>query len=444
MNIAVRALFIAFAISNLIVAAHAQDECGQEYLRHELFNKNPESYNLLLKQINAYPLVSNLKRKHEIVESPIPVIFHVLLNEQQFESLGETIGLRNFINSAMNVINKDFNGENADSSLIPTAFKSQMSSIGIRFALARVSPNGNSCSGYEIKIIDSPGYSAAGQYGSGIAFSDCKYSAIGGLDIWDPSSYLNVWIVNTLGTNILAITISPLVASIYQPTLQNEIGVVMHYKILGLRDTSQPHIYGREKGRVLTHELGHFFEISHTWGDDNGLCPDNGGVDDGIEDTPPESNAIFGCPIFPVFDQCSSSFPGIMFMNFMDYSDDNCRYMFTKKQGEKMLSCIQPFGESFSLVSHPELIDSSNNKSDVSIYRIFPNPSHAEEIKILFSRVPTELRYIKIYNALGQVVYYLDTKNQAKGFYKVIFHAPGIYTVECGLTQPSFQKVIIF
>ena len=78
-------------------------------------------------------------------------------------------------------------------------------------------------------------------------------------------------------------------------------------------------------GRTVTHELGHFYNLNHIWGD--GGC----GVDDGISDTPLASGSNGGCPD-------PGSIPGCvageyeMSMNYMDYTNDACMYMFSQGQ----------------------------------------------------------------------------------------------------------------
>src|SRR5690606_27853362 len=101
-------------------------------------------------------------------------------------------------------------------------------------------------------------------------------------------------------------------------------------------------------GRTLTHELGHFFELFHPNGDDLS-CPANGGDDDGISDTPPSYTNKIRNPVFPVTDQCSPNFPGVMFMNYMDYCDDLSLYMFTMEQCSVMHANVLPGGYAYSL-----------------------------------------------------------------------------------------------
>ena len=83
-------------------------------------------------------------------------------------------------------------------------------------------------------------------------------------------------------------------------------------------------------GLTIVHELGHYFNLEHIWGDDNGACPGDAGYsDDGVNDTPIQKDENYGCPTFPSV-SCSVSAPnGDMFMNYMDYCDDVCLTMFT-------------------------------------------------------------------------------------------------------------------
>ncbi len=85
---------------------------------------------------------------------------------------------------------------------------------------------------------------------------------------------------------------------------------------------------GYNDGRTLTHEAGHFFFLFHIWGDDDGAC--NGS--DGVSDTPNQSDASSGCHSGVLTDACSTTAPGIMYQNYMDYSSDGCMSMFTLLQ----------------------------------------------------------------------------------------------------------------
>lgn len=82
-------------------------------------------------------------------------------------------------------------------------------------------------------------------------------------------------------------------------------------------------------GRTLTHELGHFYNLKHTFnGDGNGVCGSGG---DGISDTPEVANSSYGCPPAGSRNGCVSGQKALT-MNYMDYADDACMYMFTTGQ----------------------------------------------------------------------------------------------------------------
>ena len=126
---------------------------------------------------------------------------------------------------------------------------------------------------------------------------------MGGSDAWDTKRYLNIWITNIEG-GILGWAQFPDIGSIYTD------GVVVDYRHFGTLGTT---ISPYNLGRTTTHELGHYFNLFHLWGDN--YCGD-----DLVNDTPTQEEAFnFGCKNHPSI-SCNNN--GDMFMNFMDYSDD--------------------------------------------------------------------------------------------------------------------------
>jgi hypothetical protein len=100
-------------------------------------------------------------------------------------------------------------------------------------------------------------------------------------------------------------------------------------------------------GRTATHEVGHWLNLYHIWGDDGTGCSGS----DQVSDTPNQAGATSGCPTFPKTDACTSTSPGIMFMNYMDYSYDACMNMFTNGQSSRMNATLN--GTRISLQSSP-------------------------------------------------------------------------------------------
>ena len=87
-------------------------------------------------------------------------------------------------------------------------------------------------------------------------------------------------------------------------------------------------------GRTLTHEIGHWLNLRHIWGD---TLDCSGG--DRVPDTPNCEGPSTGRPTFPVI-TCSNGPHGGMFMNYMDYVDDAAMFMFTAGQVTRMNACL--------------------------------------------------------------------------------------------------------
>ena len=129
----------------------------------------------------------------------------------------------------------------------------------------------------------------------------------GGVAPWDASKYLNLYVC-AIGGGILGYSSMP-------GSLAAFDGVVIDYRYFGTMGTA---VSPFNLGRTTTHEIGHWLNLRHTWGDDD--CGD-----DLISDTPVQQGPNYGCVTFPHI-TCSGDSKGDMFMNFMDYSDDACMY----------------------------------------------------------------------------------------------------------------------
>ena len=141
-----------------------------------------------------------------------------------------------------------------------------------------------------------------------------------------PQRYFNIWICN-LGGGVLGYAQFP------WQGINNTYGVVVHY--CTVKGTCPPY----DSNRTVVHEVGHALGLYHIWGDDGGACTGS----DQVSDTPNQANATFGCPSFPKTDACSPLSPGIMFMNYMDYSDDSCMNLFTQGQKTRMQAAINTY-----------------------------------------------------------------------------------------------------
>lgn len=362
----------------------------------------------------------------------VPVVFHVVLTNAQLNTIGGEQGLVSRIDSQIAVLNRDFNAQNPDNIAIPGGFKALYGNVGISFGLAHTAPDGSATPGYEILTTTKSGFNIEGGQGSGFGFSDAKYKAGGGANAWDPESYLNVWIINPLedgsATNILGLAVPPYLATEGNRISTQEIGVTLHYAAFGKRRTPlDAYITGSDLGRTLTHEVGHYFELLHIWGDDDGKCPTNGGDDDGIDDTPPQAYSSSGCSNYPKYDACTKTgTDGIMFMNYMDYSNDRCLLMFTHNQVAKMHNTLLLGGRSYSLTQQSRLLNYPDgaNVPVLNEFTLYPNPAD-DVLNVVFDKQPQGLKGIHLVDVSGRVIFTREYEYQSL-FYS--FDVAALYT----------------
>ena len=241
----------------------------------------------------------------------IPVVVHVVY-KTAIQNISDAQ-----VFSQIEVLNQDFNRLNPDTNNTPAVWQSIAGSANVTFCLAQVDPSGNPTSGIERRQTTANSFSTN---------DAIKSYATGGLDAWDPSQYFNIW-VGPLGGGLLGYAEFP------TASLSNTYGVVIGYDCFGTIGTAASPFDG---GRTATHEIGHCFNLYHIWGDDGSACSGS----DQVSDTPNQGSENYGCPTFPHTDACATSSPGVMFMNYMDYTDDGCMNLFTQGQVNRMLAIV--------------------------------------------------------------------------------------------------------
>lgn len=408
---------------------HAQKrKCGFDETVRSLKASNPYVEDVLAENYNNS---RRLAKTSSAIDSPIiPIVFHIILTKNQIAFLGGEQIIADRIKAQVKVLNEDFNAQNADSVAIPGGFKQLYGNVRFRFALAQTAPDGSATEGYQIITTDKTGFDIEGGWGSGFGFSSAKYPQGGGVAAWDVNRYLNIWILNPLEfggvTDVLGLAI-PTYLTIGNTGIDPvEKGIVLHYRVFGDRkQVPGPYLGGSNNGRTLTHEVGHYFELLHIWGDDEGKCPDTRGQDDGISDTPPQSYPSYGCEIYPKYDGCTKTGDGIMYMNYMDYSDDSCLLLFTHEQAARMRLSVQFGGNAYSLTQQQHLLSKpGTNTSAINDFVIYPNPAD-NVLNIRFKKQAEGLQGIFITDISGRVVAREEYENQS-GFYS--FSTAGFYT----------------
>ncbi|MBA3663587.1 MAG: T9SS type A sorting domain-containing protein [Bacteroidetes bacterium] len=260
----------------------------------------------------------------------IPIIVHIIHN-------GQAVGVADNISQAqvidqLNILNADFAGTGLNNGNAPAAFAPVKADCQVQFCLAVKDPTGGILPQPGIDRIDrnAKGWTA-GPYTSAYIDGTMKPNTI-----WDPIRYCNVWIMQ-LGGGLLGYATFPAgttLAGVTGGGSSTTDGVVILNTSFGSIGTATVPPY--HKGRTLTHELGHWVGLRHVWGDGNCLT-------DYCNDTPTSKAANFGCPAAPAnVNQCGpgTSPSGEMTMNFMDYTDDLCMYMFTLDQKTRVQTAM--------------------------------------------------------------------------------------------------------
>jgi PKD repeat protein len=254
----------------------------------------------------------------------LPVVVHVIHN-------GTAVGSSQNISDAqvlsqIEVLNEDFRKLNADTSLIPSVFAGLAADCEINFCLAQTDPNGLATNGIDRINRTTKGWTAP-PYSQTYVDGTIKPNSV-----WDVNKYLNIWVCNLSGGLLGYATFPPSSTNtgLSAPFgTANTDGVVILYSAFGRVGTvSAPY----NKGRSATHEIGHWLGLRHIWGDGN--C-----ASDYCLDTPTQQTSNFGCPNFPHV-TCTNGPNGDMFMNYMDYTDDACMFMFTPNQKSRIVTTL--------------------------------------------------------------------------------------------------------
>ncbi|MEK6614919.1 MAG: zinc-dependent metalloprotease, partial [Bacteroidota bacterium] len=201
-----------------------------------------------------------------------------------------------------------------------------------------------------------------------------------------------------------------------------------------------PNISFYNLGRTATHEVGHWLNLAHINGDSN--CGS-----DNVTDTPPQDQLHFGCPTHPYHaNVCSGSTNGEMWMNYMDYTDDVCMYMFTVGQKARMLAALN--GPRASILTSAAtnclgvnpVINELSLSDHISIY---PNPSTGEVSITSLSNI--NAMDLKVYNAIGEAVVAKKINVPASGETKINLrdNPDGIYLFQIKTSEGTITKKII-
>lgn len=325
--------------------------CGTNKLTNQRIAEDPGYQNLLHQSITraTRPVSENSDAKMQTVI--VPVVVHVIHDN----GIGNISAAQ--IQSALDVLNIDYNRQNADTvntrNTATAPFKPHAASMDIDFRLAKIDPQGNCTNG--IVRVNAPHLT----YG---ANEDCKYDGNGGSSQWPIDQYFNIWVVNSIESDPGFITAGyayyPYGAG--DPPINYGYGILMDDNYMGTIETAE-----FEDGRVLTHEMGHALGLPHIfdagWGPQDGCHGDDcNAAGDYCCDTPPQTEANWSCS--PTWNSCDSvpvndayGFNALdQIENYMSYN--SCQNMFSLDQKNIMSNVFYDEAYWTNLISAPNLV----------------------------------------------------------------------------------------
>jgi peptidoglycan hydrolase-like protein with peptidoglycan-binding domain len=281
--------------------------CAVMPVHRRLLNTDPDYATARTEIENVAFAVESGARTIERTEvARIPVVVHVVWNTQAQNISAEQV------RSQIDVLNRDFRRRNPDAGQVPGPFKPRAADCRVEFFLAKKDVVGQPTDGITRTRTSKTTFDPIEE--------DVKSRDTGGADPWAPTRYLNIWVC-PLGGGLLGYAQFP-------GGPERTDGVVILTQAFGDRgNVAAPF----DKGRTTTHEVGHWLNLYHIWGDDGTGCSGS----DYVADTPNQADENYGCPTFPQL-SCNNGPNGDMFMNYMDYTDDACMHLFTKGQSARM------------------------------------------------------------------------------------------------------------
>ncbi|ALI37391.1 Pregnancy-associated plasma protein-A [Candidatus Nitrosocosmicus oleophilus] len=310
------------------------------YCNTDYYNKPPsKSDKSLIRQIKLEESKKKSLTKYRFIRNlplyDIPIVFHIIYHED-IEKIKKSQILKQF-----DSLNKDFRNKNIDNVLFSKFPKEKALATDskLNFIFPKNDPSGNPTDGITFTHTSNEFFESFTESGSySLEEQPVKSTESGGHDAWNTAKYLNVWVCKLSSPGGYA----QYPRKNRYGDLVSTDGVVIDYRYFGMGKTTQP---GRDKGKTLTHEVGHWLGLYHLWGPSDSpeceadeLCDYTG---DEICDTPPQIGAQCGSPIGYSSEQKCPGCPDPIALNFMDGWDDEYALMFTRDQVARMRGYLE-------------------------------------------------------------------------------------------------------
>lgn len=363
------------ALTSTMTFAQTRGKCSATETRLRAIEKDPS---ILIKEAAFEELMkakAQEKDQTKGVVYTIPVVIHVIHN-------GEAVGTGSNLSDAdaaaiITVMNEQFRKTNADTLWPGDPFYDLSVDTEIEFCLAQRDPQGNPTSGI------------TRMQGSQATWQDFEFdSLVKPITIWDHTSYMNMWSCDFTDPSLDGYGTFP------AGVAADKDGIVVSYN-----DFLAPNM--GNKSIVATHEVGHYLNLNHIWGDDQ--CGD-----DMVADTPPAETDNSGCPNYPhnANSACGAGPDGEMFMNYMDYSDAVCTMVYTPDQTTRMRTTLETFRSGLLTSDACQPLMGVNSLSS-NLFSVYPNPNQGVFVIDLNDNSIGNVS-ITVYDQLGQEVIQLS------------------------------------
>lgn len=371
-------LFFSLFIGLFIQQVNAQN-CASFSYQQEQLKANPslaDKVNEIETFINRYTKnnATAITGRTEGNIIRIPVIVHILYHTTS-EKINDELVI-----SQIEVLNRCFRHRNADSIKTPAAFRPLAADCEIEFQLATSDSRSRSTSGIIRKYTPVTKWSMDDKM---------KFSSEMGDDAWDAKSYLNIWVCR----------LDKFAGYSSMPGSEaTKDGIVLDFGAFGATSNT-----GYGMGKTAVHEVGHWLGLKHLWGDT--YCGD-----DGVGDTPKQASYTSGCPS-SIRITCGNGPNGDMYMNYMDFTRDDCTNLFTKGQKARMRTLFEPGGTRNPILSSkglnpPLIFESPLPETDPQWLhpQLYPNPASSHFILDMAYDSRWIGKTIQITNLQGQIV----------------------------------------
>jgi len=384
------------------------EECGTMTNYERLKQEDPsyEKRQSDLEKIVQEYLLQNRDNPWQNIN--IPVVVHVV-----YKTASQNVS-NSQINDQIRILNEDFRKLNTDAWKVPSWFQPYAADCQINFCLATKDSRNKSTTGIIRKSTTKTSF---------LVNDDVKFKNRGGSDAWPTDKYLNIWVCNLDQGGIIGYAQFP-------GGYAAGDGIVVDYQAFGISANNFPEY---NLGRTAVHEVGHWLNLRHIWGDDGTECTGT----DFVEDTPNQGGPnTGGIAVNSIIISCDNGPYGDMWMNYMNSTWHVSRYLFTTGQTDRMQAVFATDPRRMTLLNsngcgmNNAPYVNNEKEADFSLSGNYPNPFNPSTT-ISFNLLLSGFTTLKVYDIMGREVSELISGELNAGSHSVTFNgdnlASGIY-----------------